>query len=137
MFRFKTLAICIAFVACQSGAASAVEFNFDRGIGFAKGRDVEDWVSAKDARGASLFQQIYTEGTANRPGLSDGTNAATAVGNSISVQTGPGGVAVVNATQINAGNQSAEINLKNLQTKTYKNVEIPAYKIQMQELTPE
>ena len=101
-----------------SGASYANDFELDRGIGFDKGRDIEDWVDTKESRKYSAGFDPYSKLGAN------GTNFpinASSIGNIISITTEPGSHVVVNAQQINNGNQITEVNLKGV--KEYQNVE--------------
>lgn len=118
------LRILIIILLIPSGSLYARDFELDRGIGFSKGRDVEDWVETKSF-GNSTFGR---NSNLNRIGGAVGNSTlASSFGNSIVIQTQPGSHVVVNASQINHGNQSAEVNLKSLGEPQYKNVEEPSY----------
>lgn len=105
------------------GNLYARDFEFDRGIGFERGRDVEDWVETQGfERSHSSFSSNF-----NRINSLRTSNLATSQGNSIVIQTQPGSHVVVNASQINNGNQISEVNLKSLDGPQYNNVEAPTY----------
>lgn len=102
--------------------ANARDFELDRGIGFSKGRDIEDWVEAKETRNspAGLESDFNETSPLGQPPVN-----ASSYGNYISIQTQPGSHVVLNASQTNTGNQNAEVNLKGVNSSRYKNVEIP------------
>lgn len=106
-----------------SGNLYARDFELDRGIGFQKGRDVEDWVKTQD----SVNSPSSLDSNFNRINSLSRSNMASSYGNSIVIQTQPGSHIVVNASQINNGNQIAEVNLKSISGPKYNNVEIPSY----------
>jgi len=118
IFRLIFLIILLPF-----STIHAQEFELDRGIGFSRNHDIEDWISAKGARNNSFGQNSNF----NRDNSLGRTNLASSYGNSIVIQTQPGSHVVLNASQINHGNQTAEVNLNNLDGPRYENVEIPTY----------
>jgi formylmethanofuran dehydrogenase subunit D len=119
----KILSIFTFIIIFSLNNSYAQNFELDRGIGFSKGRDVEDWVKTQD------FQNSPTNinSSFNRINSIQRSNLASSQGNSIVVQTQPGSHVVVNASQINSGNQTAEVNLKSISRPKYNNVEIPTY----------
>lgn len=117
-----TYNLCVIIGAIMmSTAAHARDFQLDRGIGFdKKGRGEESWVDTKESAESSAL--------GNRFGQSNNGISATAIGNLISVQAAQGSHTVINAMQINTGNQTAEVSLRG--AKQYKNVELPNYRPQ-------
>ncbi|PIR37144.1 MAG: hypothetical protein COV35_11155 [Alphaproteobacteria bacterium CG11_big_fil_rev_8_21_14_0_20_39_49] len=105
------------------GNLYARDFELDRGIGFQKGRDIEDWVKTQDATNSPSS----LDSNFNRINSLTKSNLASSYGNSIVIQTQPGSHVVVNASQINTGNQIAEVNLKSISGPKYNNVEVPSY----------
>ncbi len=96
-----------------SSSAFAADFDLDRGIGYKKGRDVESWMDSRESAASG-----------NTSSRLSGSSMGTAIGNLISIKTEAGSHVVLNATQINKGNQTVEVTMNNNQ---YKNVEEPAY----------
>lgn len=113
--------LLIIMLLVPSGNLYAMDFELDRGIGFSKGRDVEDWVEAKSISNSNFSRNSNL----NRIHSLGSSSLASSFGNSIVIQTQPGSHVVVNASQINHGNQNAEVNLKSLGEPQYKNVEEP------------
>jgi hypothetical protein len=112
----------IFFIILLPQAVNAIDFELDRGIGFEKGRDIEDWVDVKQSRNIpSSLESGFNENSS----FGQSPVNATSYGNFISIQTQPNSHLVLNASQANSGNQNAEINLKGVNSSRYKNVEIP------------
>lgn len=98
----------------------AADFELDRGIGATRGRDVEDWADARDdaGRNTSYNARMYQYNT------QAGGSLASAYGNAIVIKTQPGSHVVLNASQINTGNQTVEVSLNSsINNKRYRNVE--------------
>ncbi len=102
--------IVLIGAAAMLGAASAAAFTrepvmpFDKSIGHTQVDDIEGGIaSRRDADG----RRTEVRGPFGRP-------VATAIGNLINIEAGPNSTVVLNALQINRGNQTAingELNL--------------------------
>ena len=95
-----------------ASSAFAADFDLDRGIGYKKGHDIESGMNNRESSPLSTG--------ASRLG---GSAIGSSIGNSIYIKTEAGSSVVLNATQINKGNQTVEVSMN---TKQYKNVEQPA-----------
>lgn len=112
---------CITALVISVGT-DVFAFEMDRGIGFERGRDIEDWMDVGEARTAAAGNGGYAEFTGL--GAYNVSATAGAHGNSIFIKTDPGSHVTLSATQINSGNQTVEINLKNVTDNRYQNVEV-------------
>lgn len=117
------LYIALFVAALFFGNVNAMSFEMDRGIGFSRGQDIEDWVEAKPMSGTPDRMNAFLE----RGAVFGGTNLASSIGNSIVIQTQPGSHVILNATQTNLGNQTAEVTLRGASAADrLNNVEMPA-----------
>lgn len=117
MSRILSLNLCAVVVMLSASVAVAGDFDFDRAIGHARNNDVESWVEGRES---GLPNQRDSQ-------FDDATPLASSMGNVISIQTQPGSHVVLNASQINKGNQTSEVRLRGMNFKRYRNVEIPKY----------
>ena len=91
----------------------AGDFQLDRAIGHERNNSTESWIDSKDNSFSGQRESPYDDAV------------AASFGNAISIETKPGSHVVLNASQINKGNQTSEVSLKGMNSKKYKNVELP------------
>lgn len=112
----RLLTLLILIILTPIAAMSETNFELDHGIGFRRGSNVEDWMDIEASRKYSNEQAAER----NRIFANDGSGSV--IGNSIVITTEHGSHVVVNAMQINHGNQTLEVNLNSIDN--YTNVEV-------------
>ena len=100
-----TLLINLIILLPHAAISQTRSFELDHGIGFRKGSNIEDWMDVEANRRYSAEQAAKR----NRLFANDGSGSV--IGNSIVITTQRGSHVVLNATQVNQGNQILEVNL--------------------------
>lgn len=113
----RILHLCLITLMLLPATAMAAEFDLDRGIGYKRGQDVESQMDVKSSRNANLDAALN-----KNSGLGE-SSLASSYGNLISIQTSPNSHVMLNANQINTGDQTVIVSLRGMGTKQYKNVE--------------